>query len=149
MFDRILVAIDPDRPGESAVRTASELARINGAAVRVLHVVPTTVAGDTVVRLEDDTQGAAVLQEALDFLQAGGTEADGRLVNGMAEAVPAVISEAVEEFQADLLILSPHHRSAFAALFHPRVSDAVAHASKIAVLLAPEQPAWEQTGNQS
>ncbi|MGV9355389.1 universal stress protein [Streptomyces misionensis] len=141
MFDRILVAIDSNGSGETALRAASALARAEGAAIRVLHVVPSTVAEGAVVRLEDDTEGAAVLREALDLLRSAGTPADGQLVQAMAEAVPAVIFAAAEEFKADLLALGPHHRGAFAALLHPRVSDAVAHAGRIAVLLAPEEPA--------
>ncbi|NEC34653.1 universal stress protein [Streptomyces rubrogriseus] len=148
MFDRILVAIDPNGSGRGALRTAGALARSTGGAVRVLHVIPTTVAGDTVVRLEDDTEAATLLREAIDFLRTEGTEADGRLVRALTEMVPSAISAAAEEFEADLLVLSPRHRGAFAALLHPRVSDAVSHASTIAVLLAPEEPAREQPGNQ-
>ena len=50
----------------------------------------------------------------------------------------AAISETAEEFGADLVVLSPHHRSAIEALFQPRVSDAVAHRTGAAVLLAPD-----------
>ncbi|MFE9356252.1 universal stress protein [Streptomyces olivaceoviridis] len=47
------------------------------------------------------------------------------------------VSDAAARFKADLLVVSPHHRGALAALFNPRSSDAIAHASGIPVLLAP------------
>jgi nucleotide-binding universal stress UspA family protein len=140
MFERILVALDPSLSHESALRLAGGLARPTGAEVLVLHVVPSTVAGDTVVTLEDDTEGTALLENAVSMLQATGIKADGRLVHGLTNLVPSLISDAAEEFKADLLVLSPHHRRPFAALLTPRVSDAIAHTSGIAVLLAPEPP---------
>ncbi|MFF5858177.1 hypothetical protein ACFY8B_21515 [Streptomyces sp. NPDC012751] len=77
MFDRIPVAIESNRSGRGALRAAGAPARSTGAAVRVPHVVPSAVAGDTVVRLEDDAEGEAVLREALDLPNAEGTGADG------------------------------------------------------------------------
>ncbi|MEU2228093.1 universal stress protein [Streptomyces sp. NPDC018347] len=141
MFERILVALDPSPSHVSALRLAGGLARSAGAEVRVLHVVPSAVAGDTVVNLEDDTEGTALLEDAVRELRTTGVKAEGRLVHGMTTVVPRLISDAAEEFEADLLVLSPHHRSSFAALLTPRVSDAIAHSSNIAVLLAPEDPA--------
>ncbi|MGC0379741.1 universal stress protein [Streptomyces sp. SAI-229] len=138
MFQRILVAVDPSPTRHSAVRTAGELARLTGATVHVLHVVASAAAFDTVVRLEDDAEAEAVLGEALAALRAKGIGADGELVRAMVPEVAPVISAAAERFKADLVVISPHHRGALAALFNPRVSDAVAHASRIAVLLAPE-----------
>ncbi|GAB1340646.1 universal stress protein [Streptomyces sp. E-15] len=141
MFERILVALDPSPSHVSALRLAGGLARSAGAEVRVLHVVPSAVAGDTVVNLEDDTEGTALLEDAVRELRTAGVKAEGRLVHGMTTVVPRLISDAAEEFEADLLVLSPHHRGSFAALLTPRVSDAIAHSSNIAVLLAPEDPA--------
>ncbi|MFC8938961.1 universal stress protein [Streptomyces griseoincarnatus] len=141
MFERILVALDPSPSHESALRLAGALARPAGAEVRVLHVVPSAVAGDTVVTLENDAEGTALLDNAVRMLQATGIKAEGRLAHGLTSLVPSLIFDAAEEFKADLLVLSPHHRGPFAALLTPRVSDAIAHTSDIAVLLAPEAPA--------
>ncbi|MEQ6028228.1 universal stress protein [Streptomyces salinarius] len=141
MFERILVALDPSASNGSALRLAGGLARSTEAEVRIVHVVPSAVAGDTVVSLEDDTDGTALLEDAVRELRNTGVKAEGRLVHGMTTAVPLLISDAAKEFEADLLVLSPHHRGSFAALLTPRVSDAVAHTSNIAVLLAPEGPA--------
>lgn len=137
MFERVLVAIDPTPARASAIRVAGEMARLTGAQVRVLHVVTTTIAGDTVAVLEDDEAARGVLDEALSDLLGMGVKADGQLLRGLTAQVPQAVSEAATEFAADLLVISPHHRNSLAALFNPRVSDAVAHHSRIAVLLAP------------
>lgn len=144
MFKRILVAVDPTPARKSAVRLAGELAGLTGAQVHVLHVITTAVAGDTVVVLEDDDAARGVLDEALATLRASGVEADGELIRGLTGQVAEAVSAAAERFRADLLIISPHHRGSLAALFNPRVSDAVAHASRIAVLLAPADDAAQQ-----
>ncbi|MGW3461745.1 universal stress protein [Streptomyces olivaceoviridis] len=138
MFERILVAIDPSAARKTALQMAGELARPANATVHVLHVVTSMVAGDTVVKLEEEAQGEAILEEALATLRDLGVEAEGQLAHSLTNQVPAAISAAVEDFKADLLVVSPHHRGAVAAFFNPRVSDAVVHAGGIAVLLAPE-----------
>ncbi|WP_331728019.1 universal stress protein [Streptomyces sp. NBC_01176] len=144
MFERILVALDPSPSHESALRMAGDLARSTGAEVRVLHVVPFTVAGDAVVSLETDAEGTMLLEAAVRTLQASGLKAEGRLTRGVTQVIPRLISDAADEFEADLLVLSPHHRGSLAALLTPRVSDAVVHTSDIAVLLAPERPAEQE-----
>ncbi|MEU5312265.1 universal stress protein [Streptomyces sp. NPDC021562] len=138
MFDRILVAIDPSAARKTALLMAGELARSANATVHVLHVVTSMVAGDTVVKLEEEGRGEAILEEALTTLRGLGLEPEGHLAHSLTNLVPSVISAAAEDFKADLLVVSPHHRGAVAALFNPRVSDAVAHTNGIAVLLAPE-----------
>ncbi|MFE6894418.1 universal stress protein [Streptomyces sp. NPDC057694] len=137
MFQRILVAVDPSPAHDSAVRLAGELAQAAGAQVRVLHVATTMIAGDTAVRLEDDDAAQGVVDDAIAVLLGMGVDAEGELRRGLSQQVAQEVSAAAEQFGADLLVVSPHHRGSFAALLNPRVSDAVAHTSRIAVLLAP------------
>ncbi|MFJ8009164.1 universal stress protein [Streptomyces fagopyri] len=138
MFQRILVAVDPGPTRLSAVGLAGDLARLTDAQVRVLHVAASTATLAAVVPLEDDAQAKAVIDEALAALHDKGVKADAALVHGLTTQIATAISEAAVEFGADLIVLSPHHRGSVEALFNPRVSDAVAHASRAAVLLAPE-----------
>ncbi|WP_406445251.1 universal stress protein [Streptomyces sp. NBC_00631] len=138
VFQRILVAVDPGPARRSAVRLAGELAQVTNAEVRVVHVITSAVSVATVVALEDDAEAKAVLDDALAVLRDQGIKAEGTLVRGLTTQVAEVISETAEEFGADLIVLSPHHRGAVEALFDPRVSDAVAHRTNTAVLLAPE-----------
>lgn len=141
MFQRILVAVDPSPARHSAVRLAGEMAQVAGADVRVLHVAASAVNIAAVVQLENEAQAQAVLDESVAALRDKGIKTEGTLVSALTTQIAAVISETAEEFGADLIVLSPHHRGTLEALFNPRVSDAVAHASRTAILLAPEEPA--------
>ncbi|MEV7323519.1 universal stress protein [Streptomyces sp. NPDC093970] len=140
VFQRILVAVDPSPARRSAVRLAAEVAKLAGAEVRVVHVIASAASVTAIVPLEEDTEAQAVLDEALTALRGEGVKAEGTLLRGLTTQVAAAISETAEEFGADLIVLSPHHRSAAQALFDPRVSDAVAHHTDTAILLAPESP---------
>ncbi|MBO1334359.1 universal stress protein [Streptomyces sp. VRA16 Mangrove soil] len=141
MYERILVAIDPSEARPTALSTAGEMAKLTGARVHVLHVVAATVAAGAVMVLEEDDEGKTLLEESLAALRDLGVQADGQLVHGLIPEVPAIISAAAEDFKADLIVVTPHHRSSVAAFFTPRVSDAVAHNSRVAVLLVPEESA--------
>ncbi|NUS05397.1 MAG: universal stress protein [Nonomuraea sp.] len=138
MFQRILVAVDPSPARHSAVRLAGELAQLTDAEVRVVHVVASAASVAAVVPLEDETEAKGILEDALTALRDKGVKAEGTLARGLTTQVAAAISDTAEEFGADLVVLSPHHRSAIEALFQPRVSDAVAHRTGAAVLLAPD-----------
>ena len=138
MFQRILVAVDPSPARYSAVRLAGEMAALTGAQVRVLHVAASAASVAAVVPLEDDDAAKAVLDEAVALLRDKGIKTEGALATGLTTQIATTISESAEEFSADLIVLSPHHRGSIEAFFNPRVSDAVAHASRTALLLAPE-----------
>ncbi|MFF8883935.1 universal stress protein [Streptomyces flaveolus] len=138
MFRSILVAVDPSPTRHSAVRTAGEMARLTGAEVHVVHIAVTAIAWDTAVRVEEEPEAREILEEALAALREAGVKADGELMHAATEQVPGAIAQAARQYRADLLVLGPHHRGTLAAFFNPRVSDAVAHASRVAVLFAPE-----------
>ncbi|MET8946084.1 universal stress protein [Streptomyces sp. NPDC004542] len=139
MFQRILVAVDPSPARYSALRLAGEMAQLSGAEVRVLHVVASAASLATVVPLEDDADARAVLDEAVAILRDRGVKAEGVLARGLTTQIATTISESAQAFEADLIVLSPHHRGFVEAFFSPRVSDAVAHTSRTALLLAPEE----------
>lgn len=138
MFHRILVAVDSSPARHAVVRLAGDMARLTGAKVKVLHVAPSTATLAAVVPLEDDTEAKAVLDEAVRTLRDADIDAEGALAQGLTTQIAATIAATAEEFQADLLVLSPHHRGSLETLFNPRVSDAVAHISRAAILLVPE-----------
>ncbi|MEU3293995.1 universal stress protein [Streptomyces longwoodensis] len=141
MFQRILLAVDSGPAGRPVVRLAGDLARLTGARARVVHVAASSATLAAVVPLEDDAEAKLVLDEAVTSLRDAGVEADGVVARALTTQVAAAVSAAAEEWNADLIVLSPHHRGALEALISPRVSDAVAHSTRAAVLLAPEDPA--------
>ncbi|MGW7382713.1 universal stress protein [Streptomyces sp. NPDC054794] len=140
MFQHILVAIDPSPARRSAIRLAGDLALLTHAKVSVLHIAASAASIAAVLPLEDDAEAKAVLDEAVAELRERGVAADGTLAHGLTTQIPTTISTVAEEAGADLIVISPHHRGSVEAFFNPRVSDAVAHASRVAVLLAPEGP---------
>ncbi|MFF3000104.1 universal stress protein [Streptomyces sp. NPDC057950] len=136
MFHRILVAVDGTAATQHALRTTSELALLTGAKVRVLHIDTSDVVYDTVVDLEDDAAAHQVLDSAVATLRQAGVPTDGELLDGLVADVARAVQEAAESFAADLIVVSPHHRSRLASWIAPSVSDAIAHQSRIAVLLS-------------
>ncbi|MCX5000400.1 universal stress protein [Streptomyces longwoodensis] len=141
MFQRILLAVDSGPARRPVVRLAGDLARLTGARARVVHVAASSATLAAVVPLEDDAEAKLVLDEAVTSLRDAGVEADGVVARALTTQIAAAVSAAAEEWNADLIVLSPHHRGALEALISPRVSDAVAHSTRAAVLLAPEDTA--------
>ncbi|MEU1598829.1 universal stress protein [Streptomyces sp. NPDC005708] len=139
MFHRILIAVDGSPAAHSAIRTTTELALLTGATVRVLHIDTSEVVYDTVVGLEDDATAHQVLDSAVATLRQAGIQADGELLDGLTSEVAQAVQKAAEGFDADLIVVSPHHRGRLAAWFSPSVSIAIAHKSQVAVLLTPWQ----------
>ncbi|MFB7494368.1 universal stress protein [Streptomyces sp. NPDC056161] len=138
MFHRILVAVDASPNRHAALRLAGELAGLTGAKVNVLHMAASEATLAAVVPLEDEAEAKAVLDESVAELRDAGVDAQGTLAVGLTTQIAPTIAGTAEDFEADLLILSPHHRGSLDALFNPRVSDAVAHASRTPILLVPE-----------
>ncbi|GAB7106543.1 universal stress protein [Streptomyces phaeofaciens JCM 4814] len=141
MFQRILVAVDATPARHAVVRLAGGLASLTGAEVRVVHVVASAATLAAVVPLEGDDEAKAVLDDAVTALRERGVAAEATLATGLTTQIATTIAEAADLFDADLLVLGPHHRSLVETFFTPRVSDTVAHGSTRAVLLAPEKPA--------
>ncbi|MFB0619584.1 universal stress protein [Streptomyces sp. AGS-58] len=139
MFQRILVAVDSSPARRSAVRLAGDMARLTGAKVTVLHVAVSVADLTAVVPLEDDAEAKAVLDEAVTALRDAGIDAEGAVVSALNTQIATTISSAAEAYLADLLVLGPHHHGLLETLFSPRVSDAVVHAGRTAVLLAPRE----------
>ncbi|MFJ8542332.1 universal stress protein [Streptomyces sp. NPDC093586] len=144
MFKSILVAVDSSPARHSVIRLAGDMARLTGAEISVLHVAPSTATIAAVVSLEDDAEARAILDDALARLREAGVTAEGTVTRALTTAIATTISSTARERQADLLILSPHHRGTLEALINPRVSDAVAHRGRTAVLLAPDDGDGDQ-----
>lgn len=139
MFHRILVAVDSTPACRTSVEMTAELASLTGASVCVLHIDASDVVYDTLVELEDDITAHQLLESAVSVLRRAGVKAHGELLDALVPDVAAAVQQAAERFDADLIVVSPHHRRHLAAWFSPSVSDAVAHRSRIAVLLAPAE----------
>jgi nucleotide-binding universal stress UspA family protein len=138
VFQRILLAVDSSDAREHAVAAVVRLAKRFDSSVHVLHLAPTAVVATSVVPLEEDDDAHRVLKESVQTLLDAGVKADGELLDGLTVQVPSAISDAAKRLGADLIVLSPHHRSVVASWFSPSVSDAVSHAARVPVLLVPD-----------
>lgn len=137
MFRRIMVAVDNSGTDRRSVLTAAEMAALTGASVRVLHVDPSDVVYDTVVGMEDDATAHKALDDAVEVLREHGVAADGELVDSLLSDVAGAIAEAARRYDADLIVLGPHPRTRLGAWLSPRITDAVVHHTRVAVLLVP------------
>ncbi|GAA4623766.1 universal stress protein [Actinoallomurus vinaceus] len=138
MFQRILLAVGFSDARAHTLDAVATLAQRFGSSVHVVHIAPIAVMATAVVAIEEDDDARRMLDESVKTLLDAGVQADGELLGGLRNEVPAAISAAAERVGADLLVLSPHHRGAVAAWFDPSVSDAVSHAARVPILLIPD-----------
>jgi nucleotide-binding universal stress UspA family protein len=124
MYDRILVAIDP-QPTEdnaSAIRRTEEIGRLTGGVVHVLHIarghiVPEDITGGSgrlgVWSAADDAEEAdrGAVQRLVDHLSAAGIEAHGEMVAATDHDAADVILQRAEELNVDLLVLGHQHHT--------------------------------------
>ncbi|MBP2703774.1 universal stress protein [Microbispora sp. RL4-1S] len=135
MYTRILAAIDrSDRAGR-VIETVTDLARLTGAAVHVLHAEESGVVYDQVVALEDHETAQAVVDRALARLREEGIKADGEVVEVLHEGVPDAVLDSAREFGADLVVLGPRHHGRIGALLGSSVSHEVALHTPSSLLL--------------
>ncbi len=117
MYRRILLAYDGSREGVLALREGALLAKACKAEVFLLSVVPQAhglrmadgVAGDVMTAQVESYR--ALLQRAVERLQALGFQPQARLVTG--EPTPAIAAVACE-IEADLVVVGHMHQSLLA-----------------------------------
>lgn len=123
MYDRILIAIDPNPTEEnaSAIRRTEQIGKLTGATVHVLHIarghiIPediTAGSGLGVWSAADDPERTdrAGLQQLVDRLSAAGIDAHGEIVSATEHDAADVILQRARELDVDLLVLGhQHHR---------------------------------------
>jgi nucleotide-binding universal stress UspA family protein len=137
MFTRILTAIDDVDADRRALQVTVELARLSGAAVRLLHIDATDVVGIGIVDLDDDRSRVDLIDRAIEAVASSDVRIESRTMQAFSDDVPDVIARSAEDFAADLVVVAPHQRSRLRALLFPRVSDALAHRLQIPLLLVP------------
>jgi nucleotide-binding universal stress UspA family protein len=147
---RITYATDLSAASLAGFRPALDLARVTGAELTILHVLPSPVS------LFID--GGYISQEIWDQMEAGqraeATQAMDSLVRQAVDAgvrattalvgggVPArEIVRAAEESKADLLVLGTHGRTGVARLFLGSVAAAVVATASCPVLTVRAEPA--------
>jgi nucleotide-binding universal stress UspA family protein len=136
---KILVPLDGFAGSEAVLATVAELARAEGARVRLLHVaqpVDAVVAnGRVVVYADQETERVA--RETLAYLKraaAGLSGVDVELAVEFGDPAKAIASEA-ESAGVDLVAMATHHRTGVKRLLRGSVAEKVERATAIPVLL--------------
>ena len=140
MYKRILVAIENSDADRTIVTHASELARITGAALLLVHVADGWAArnfDDLKLRESEEMKSdRAYLERLRDDLRGRGLTVDTMLAMGD----PATeLIRVAEEQRVDLIAMSTHGHRFLADLVHGTTADRVRHLVKVPVLLLRAQ----------
>ena len=140
MFKRILVPVDGSPTSDKALATALQLARENGARVRLVH------AFDDLAYLTGFEHGAEVLQQAhayagtllqdrLRTASAAGVQADTRLVDALGQRLGEQIAAEARRFDADLVVLGTHGRRGLGRALLGSGAEQIIRCAPVAVLV--------------
>ena len=140
MYKRILVALENSGADRTIVTHASELARITGAALLLVHVADGWAArnfDDLKLRESEEMKSdRAYLERLRDDLRGRGLTVDTMLAMGD----PATeLIRVAEEQRVDLIAMSTHGHRFLADLLHGTTADRVRHLVKVPVLLLRAQ----------
>ncbi len=140
MYKRILVALENSGADRTIVTHASELARITGAALLLVHVADGWAArnfDDLQLRESEEMKSdRAYLERLRDDLRGRGLTVDTMLAMGD----PATeLIRVAEEQRVDLIAMSTHGHRFLADLLHGTTADRVRHLVKVPVLLLRAQ----------
>lgn len=138
-IQKILVPLDRSPGSQAVLPTVGELARVEGARVRLLHVAPrveAVMADGQVIRYADQ-EAVRITQEVLSFLKTAADSLSGvevELAVSFGDPVEEIVREA-ESAGVDLIALATHRRTGVRRLLEGSVAEKVERAATIPVLL--------------
>lgn len=139
MFKQIFVPIDGSAASQAALEAALQLAKEQGAEVRIAHVFKRFVvsSGGGLIDLTEafEREGEAALAQAQDRAREVGVAAGTELIDAAGRRVPATIVEEAVRWPADLIVMGTHGRHGFEHLLLGSVAEGVARRSPIPVML--------------
>jgi nucleotide-binding universal stress UspA family protein len=147
MYSRILVAVDGSPTSERALRHAIGLAKGLSTALRVVHIVdmgvlplgPELAFDIGAITKARRAAGEKILKQAGDACQAGGVEAETRLLEtgSPAQRIATVIADEAAAWPADLVVAGTHGRTGVQRLLLGSVAEGIMRVSSAPVLLIP------------
>lgn len=132
-MQKILLAYDGGDPARRALETASELARLTGASVAVVSVVPTHPGRFPVDPWDDTSVHAQELIEARRLLREKGIEAE--LIEPTGDPAPT-IERVAEDGGYDTVVIGSRGLNAMGRILQGSVSEHVATHAKATVVIA-------------
>lgn len=140
MYQKILVASDPEGLAEQTVPAVSALVRGTDAAVRVVAVEDTSAPDARYQRLVER------LDQLIDELRQRGVSAEGFVLTSHRDHVADRIAAAAAEWGADLVVLGSHRRGELRSLFVGSVGHAVASRTRVPLLFVGSERAQAAPG---
>jgi nucleotide-binding universal stress UspA family protein len=143
MYQRILVPIDGSVTAARGLVEATQLAKDQGAKLRVIHVVNelTMVAsyegviysGELIDALREN--GHTILAKAAEQLKASGLQVETALLEAHGGNAGDTIVKDAEQWQADIIVLGTHGRRGLGRLVMGSDAEQVVRQAKVPVLL--------------
>ena len=143
MFKRILVAVDGSQTANRGLKTAISMAREQGAALQILHVIDERVPSlnpevgiyvDDMFRLLREG-GKKILAAAVAQAEKEGMRCQPVSVETMGLPVADVVVRQAKKFRADLIVLGTHGRRGISRLVMGSDAEGVVRESTVPVLL--------------
>jgi len=152
MYRRILVPFDGSEVSTRALVSALRLARLSGAALRLLHIVGELNAQVAFAPAEACVEhvlpalraaGRHVLDEGCARAAAAGVSADAVLVEDMTARVADLVTEQARAWKADLIVIGTHGRRGVDRFLAGSAAEQVLRHADVPVLLvrSPQEEA--------
>lgn len=144
MYKRILVPVDGSEGARHALDEALRLAQLSNAQLQAVYVLehPTQVvdvaagfAEPVQVRDPSSETATTVLAEARERIAPFGVQGTVRAIDAYGENLVAVLTRAIDEYDADLVVMYSHGRSGIRRLFAGSVAESLLHDTTVPLLL--------------
>lgn len=142
MYKRILVAVDGSDSSYRALQEALQLAREQGALVRVVHAVDVRPPATPEVYVDFETYrqsclqgGREVLDRAVAIAREVGVDVDATLIETQTPQFSDAILDEARRWSADLIVLGTHGRGGLLHLLLGSVAEGVVRRAPVPVLL--------------
>lgn len=149
MYKRILVPVDGSETSTKALVAALQLAREGDGRVRLIHALEAlsqligydqfgTYTADLLGIMRE--AGNRVLQDGLDIARAAGVEADSVLYDQFDQRLADVVTAAVTDWDADLVVVGTHGRRGFGRALMGSGAEQIIRQATVPVLVIRGTP---------
>ena len=144
MYKRILVPVDGSDGARHALDEALRLAQLSNAQLQAVYVLEhPSQAVDVAAGFAEPVQvhdmssetATTVLAEARERIAPFGVQGTVRAIDAYGENLAAVLTRAIDEYDADLVVMYSHGRSGIRRLFAGSVAESLLHDTTVPLLL--------------
>ena len=136
MLKTFALAVDGSEHANRAVPLATELAKLAGGKVIVIHVREHDLQRGQIWELETEKEANAVVKKAMDKLKKAGLKVEGDVVRTAHGKVAQALVDTAQDHKADAIVLGSRGLSDLEGLVLGSVAHKVIHLSKKPVIVA-------------